>query len=317
MVCNVMTNSSLLNKEYRTWLIDSRRWAGYVPKKGDVIVATYPKSGTTWLQRIVSLLIFQSTRPIELDGVFPWWECRTGPSVESLAIEIARQSHRRSIKTHLPLDGLPIFDEVKYIHVARDGRDVCLSYHNHCLAHTDRSLDAMNRVGAQDLTLQRPYPEIPKDPAEFFHNWLTRGAIDGQEDGSPFLSYFAFEKTYASASRRDNLLFIHYADLKQNLIEEMARIADFMEVLVDRATLVKLADSASFEKMREEGMALIPRTAKLFRGEAERLFYKGRIGEWRGLFKQEDLELFEKKLGALPKEYAAWLIAGRSGLPLK
>jgi aryl sulfotransferase len=227
-----------------------------------------------------------------------------------LASKLAQQSHRRSIKTHLPLDGLPIYDEVKYIHVARDGRDVCLSYHNHCLAHTDESLAAMNRVGAQDLTLQRPYPEVPKDPADFFHAWLTRGAIDGQEDGSPFLSYFAFEKTYSSGAHLDNLLFVHYADLKQNLVEEMARIADFIEVSVDRATLVKLAESASFETMRKEGMALIPRTAKLFRGEAERLFYKGQIGRWRDLFEQEDLELFEQKLKVLPGEYANWLIAG-------
>lgn len=307
----------MINKEYRTWLIDSRRWAGYAPRKGDVIVATYPKSGTTWVQRIVSLLIFQSAKPVELDGIFPWWECRTGPAVDALAIKLARQSHRRSIKTHLPLDGLPVHDEVKYIHVARDGRDVCLSYHNHCLAHTDESLEVMNRMGAEDSTLLRPYPEIPEDPAEFFHNWLTRGAIDGQEDGSPFLSYFAFEKTYAAGAHLGNLLFVHYADLKRDLVGEMARIADFMEVSVDRSILVKLAESASLEKMREEGMALIPRTARLFRGEAERLFYKGRIGDWSGLFRQEDLKLFEQKLKLLPREYANWLIAGRSALPLK
>src|SRR5262249_58154642 len=48
---------------YRTWMIDSRRWSAYRPRSGDVIIATYPKCGTTWMQRIVGLLIFQSPEP--------------------------------------------------------------------------------------------------------------------------------------------------------------------------------------------------------------------------------------------------------------
>ena len=47
-------------RDYHTMIMNSARWDGYRPRTGDVIVATYPKCGTTWTQRIVGLLIHQS-----------------------------------------------------------------------------------------------------------------------------------------------------------------------------------------------------------------------------------------------------------------
>jgi aryl sulfotransferase len=47
-------------QDVRTRVFDSARWAGYQPRSDDIIVATYSKCGTTWAQRIVSMLIFAS-----------------------------------------------------------------------------------------------------------------------------------------------------------------------------------------------------------------------------------------------------------------
>ena len=295
-------------KIYRTWLMDSRRWDAYQPRKNDIVVATYPKSGTTWVQRIVSLLVTQSLDPIQLDRVYPWWERRTGASIEEIARDFENQSHRRSIKTHLPLDGLPVYDEVKYIHVVRDGRDVALSYHNHCYLHTPESVAHVSKIGMHDDTLLCNYPEIPSEPPDFFHKWLTTPAIKGQPNGSPFLSYFEFEKTYAQAINQDNFLFIHYDDLQNNIVDEMEKLANFLNISISRSALNKLSKGASFKEMQNTGDILIPMTTKNFINGAMGFFNAGQSGRWKGIFRKDDLNLFNEKIKILPESYVNWML---------
>ena len=227
---------SIVEKRYCTWLIDSDRWRAFRPRPSDIVVATYPKSGTTWMQRILSLLIFRSEEPLALDRTFPWLEVNRRP-IEAVVDDLEAQQHRRSVKTHIPFDGVPRFDTVKYIHVARDGRDVCMSYHNHCTGFRPEALARMDAIGLAEPSLRRPYPRVDPDPAIHFHHWLTTGAIAGQNDGTPYLSYFAYEKTFWEARKRENLLFVHYDDLQADLVGEMRRIADFLDIDVSDAEL--------------------------------------------------------------------------------
>jgi aryl sulfotransferase len=300
-----------VEKRYCTWLIDSDRWRAFRPRPDDIIVATYPKSGTTWIQRILSMLIFRSEEPVALDRIFPWWEVNRRP-IEAVVDDLEAQRHRRSVKTHVPFDGVPRFDAVKYIHVARDGRDVCMSYHNHCTGFLSEALERMDAVGLAEPTLRRPYPRVDLDPAIHFHHWLTAGAIPGENDGTPYLSYFAYEKTFWDVRIENNLLFVHYDDLQTDMIGEMRRIADFLKIEIPDADLSRMADSASFESMRKDAAVLIPEMAKNFEGGALRLVNKGQSGRWRGVYDEADVELFENKLrSAVPDSYADWLLAGR------
>src|SRR5687767_7947304 len=98
---------------YRTWIIDSRRWERYRPRRGDVVIATYPKCGTTWMQRIVDLLVFQNTEPRPIMQISPWIDRRFPEAIETVAARIEAQDHRRFLKAHLPADGLPIFGRVR------------------------------------------------------------------------------------------------------------------------------------------------------------------------------------------------------------
>jgi len=128
---------------YHTSFTDSARWDGFVFRTGDIVISTPAKCGTTWLQMICALEIFKSAtfgRP--LDQVSPWLDVLLRPLTGVLA-DLGAQAHRRFIKTHTPLDGLPFDDRVTYLCASRDPRDVAVSLDSHarntaCPSHCGR-----------------------------------------------------------------------------------------------------------------------------------------------------------------------------------
>jgi aryl sulfotransferase len=301
-------------REYRTWSVDSRLWKSYHPRVDDIIVATYPKSGTTWMQRIVNLLIFQTDDARPVDVLSPWIDRRFGKPIDEVWPSVNAQTHRRALKSHLPLDGLPLYDEVSYIHVARDGRDAAMSFHNHGTGFNQFYLDQADAIGLADETIARPYPRIPEEPAEYFHQWLRVGAIQGQNSGYNSLSYFEFEKTYWSERHRKNLLLVNYAVLKTDLAAEMRRVAEFLNITVSEEQWPILVKAAGFEAMKKQGAELMPGVNKIFTQGTDRFFNKGINGRWKGVFSKDDLALYDAKLNeTLPPECISWLQLGRRG----
>src|SRR4029079_2315346 len=86
---------------------DSSRWDGFELRPGDIIISTPPKCGTTWTQMICAMLIFQTPDlPMPLDLISPWLDQLLRP-LDSVVADLEAQEHRRFIKSHTPLDGLP------------------------------------------------------------------------------------------------------------------------------------------------------------------------------------------------------------------
>lgn len=300
-------------REYRTWSIDSRRWAEFSPRPDDIVIATPPKCGTTWTQQIVSSLIFQDSSPRPLPKVSPWIEQRFRSSVEETYAILEAQTHRRFIKTHLPIDGLPLYDEVRYIHVARDGRDVALSSHNHFGGNLPATVANFDRIGLEDPAIGRRYPPLPEDPAGFFRLWLSTPAVPGQSDGLTSTSFFDFVTGYWAERRRANLLLVHYSDLSADLECEMRRIAGFLDIRIDEAIWPSLVDAARFEKMKSAGEELMPQVNAMLVGGANRFFNKGGSGRWREVLSDADLTLYDAKVREkFSPNLAAWVQGGRA-----
>jgi aryl sulfotransferase len=302
--------STAQRRVYRTWIIDSRRWDHWRPRAGDVVIATYPKCGTTWMQQIVGLLIFQTPEPRPLSEIANWVERRQAP-IADVMVRFEAQTHRRFLKAHLPIDGLPYHDDVRYIHVARDGRDACLSYHNQVRRFRPEARAALDAAGLADETIGQPFPAIPDDPRDFFRMWLTEG-LGRAGDGLPFLSYFDFERVWWQARGLPNVLMVHYRDLKADLDGEMRRVAAFLGIDVPESIWPALVAAAGLEQMRRVGAELLPRMKQLFDGGAAEFFQKGENDRWRGVLSDNDLDLYQAKVRArLTPACAAWLRQGR------
>ena len=302
------------SRVYRTWGFDSRRWDGFVPRDGDIVIATYPKCGTTWMQRIVGLLVFQDPAPVAVMDVSVWIDRRFGATPAEALARVEAQTHRRFLKSHLPADGLPLHDEVRYIHVARDGREVCLSFHNHISSYTPWMLEQLDAAGLGDETIARRYPRAPADPADFFHRWLVDGGLPGVRDGLTGMSFFENERSWWEERGRPNVLFVHYADLKADLDGKMRRIAGFLDIEVPDALWPVLVEAAGFAAMRQAGDALLGGGARVFEGGGQSFFHHGETGRWRGVFRDEDLARYDAKLAALPAGCAAWIGGGREAV---
>ena len=105
---------------------DSARWWDFPFRPGDIVVSTRSKSGTTWVQMICLLLVFRTPDlPGRLGRLSPWLDWLVEPK-EDVFARLAAQTHRRVIKTHTPLDGVPL-DAARHLHrggtpPARHGR---------------------------------------------------------------------------------------------------------------------------------------------------------------------------------------------------
>src|SRR5262249_40689536 len=116
---------------YRSVIADSARWDGFEFRPRDIVISTPPKCGTTWTQMLCALLIFDGPEfPAAMAAMSPWLDM-CNRSLADVRAALAAQPHRRFIKTHTPLDGIPLRPEVTYVVVGRDPRDVAVSYEHH------------------------------------------------------------------------------------------------------------------------------------------------------------------------------------------
>jgi aryl sulfotransferase len=241
----------------------------------------------------------------------PWIDATFFRPVEDDLALIEAQTHRRYVKSHMPLDAIPVYEGVKVIHTARDGRDACLSMHNHMLGF----LPVMGaRIAAQAAEQGAPPParlQTPEDPREFFLQWMTT-AEAGEDDPAGELHYCEFEETYWKRRREPWLLMVHFNDLKADLVGEMRRIGAFLGIETPEPRLAELAEAARFETMKRQGEEMLPQLRMAFDNGAERFLNKGENGRWKDILTEADLARYDALVKRrLSPPLAAWLEGGR------
>lgn len=299
-------------REIRDWTTDTRHWARYAPRAGDIIIGTSAKCGTTWTQQIVSLLVFQSAEPRPITQLSPWLDARAFIPIDKKFALIEEQTHRRFLKTHSQLDAVPLYDEVSYIHVGRYGLDAFMSWHNHSVIMTEGVLSAFDEAGLGDPMVACPYPRPTRNVREFFQTWITDAEIREWRDSFPVQRYFEIERSYWAERRAPNMLFVHYNDLKADLASEMRRIAQFLQISIPEDVWPSLVEAATFESMKRNSVQLGAEWERAFVGGLHAFLAQGTNARWRDALTTEDVARFETRAAhELPPGLAHWLKSGR------
>ncbi len=283
---------------------DSARWWDFPVRAGDIVVSTRSKSGTTWVQMICLVLVLASPElPDRLGRLSPWLDWLVEPKAEVFA-RLASQTHRRVIKTHTPLDGVPLADHATYIVVGRHPLDMAVSLYHH-RGNIDRGRMA-------ELTGQ-PARDFPRQPP--LHEWLLR-FIDWEGDARAWLDTLPGTMLHLSdawARRHDaNVVLVHYDDLQADLDGSMRRLARLLGIPVDEARWPALVHAATFESMRAGVRA--PDTDLGVLKDPAAFFRRGRSGEGRALLDPSELARYRARVAAMaPDDMLAWLERDREG----
>jgi aryl sulfotransferase len=302
--CCGMNESSIpwpqKTRELHNHHFDSTIWNDFKFRGDDIVIATYGKSGTTWVQQIVSQLLFDGAEGLEVAALSPWMDLRVPPKQMKLEA-IEAQTHRRFLKTHLPVDALRFSPQAKYLYIGRDGRDVIFSMYNHHANANEKWYQALNdspgRVGP-------PIPKPPADQRQYFREWL-------EGDGYPFWPFFANVRSWWEVRALPNLHFLHFADLKHDLPGEIRRIAAFLDIAIDENRFPAIVEHCTFAYMKQNAGPCTPLGGVFWDGGAETFIHKGTNGRWRDVLSAEESAAYEVKAKAeLGEDCARWL-AGR------
>ncbi|KAJ8284295.1 hypothetical protein COCON_G00031450 [Conger conger] len=248
-------------------------WA-FCPDPTDILIATYPKAGTTWTQEIVDLLLHNGDTeackrgPIVMRS--PFLEIVNPPPIPSGLDLLHKMSPPRMIKTHLPFPLVPEGfweNKCKVIYVARNAKDNMVSYY-----HFDRMNLTQPEPGTWESYIQK-----------FMKGELAWG------------SWYDHVKGYWEEREKRNILYLFYEDMKENLQREVERIKQYLDLSVTDDVIARIVAHTSFEVMKENPMAnysFIPKN--VFDDSISAFMRKGEVGDWVNHFSESQLEIFNE-----------------------
>jgi len=284
-------------RSYRGSITDPLRWATWNPRKGDILVCTPPKCGTTWTQTMLAMLVNGSSDlPEKVPVLSPWVDADLGVSADEVAAALAAQKGRRVVKTHTPADGFPIWDGVTIIAVYRHPLDVFFSLRKH---------EANKRVVNPDHPMSLPVPDSirrflnePVDPDDFDKDTLASLALH-------------YSETVLSG-RYPHLNVLHYSDMLRDGHRTVQKLARAAGIEAGAELIDQVAAATVFGAMKARAVDYAPVGGTGYWKSDAGFFDSASSGKWEGKLSPAEIDLFHTRLAELvPDEKArTWLLAG-------
>lgn len=272
---------------------DPARWQAFKPRNGDVVVVTPPKSGTTWLQSILALLI-SGDPDVIADVAFksPWIDFGLR-DVDEVMARLEAQTQRRHMKTHTPFDGIPVWPDVKYIAVYRHPIDVHFSMRKH-------AANMISEIG------HKMFPEAYFDPdiSKAFDLFLNSDQI---EMACLSLIVDHYQSAMAMAER-DNVLVLHYADMVRDLPKAFDQIVGLTGLSHPHPSLEQLINAARFDNMKANAHQFAPSAGQGTWKDDAAFFDSATSNKWEGVLTPSQMTAYDTRISELlnPQD-RAWL----------
>lgn len=269
----------------------NQRLENFPWRDDDIVICSVQKSGTTWLQMICALLIFQTpVLPAPLQELSPWPEWNVNVREDVLA-RLEAQQHRRFMKTHRRLGQIPVDMRVTYIVIARRPLDVALSFYHQVVNDSENQ------------GLPRSPGSLPPSPHDGLLHWM---GVKTLGEDSHALQH-VMEHLCDSWARRNepNVILLHYDDLCQDLEKQMRGLAERLGITVPEATWPSLVKAATFGEMRAVADRVQPLRDLQ---DPAKFFRSGKCGEGRRLLTSAEFsQYYELAAQFAPPDLLAWV----------
>uniref|UniRef100_A0A8C5PV15 Sulfotransferase n=1 Tax=Leptobrachium leishanense TaxID=445787 RepID=A0A8C5PV15_9ANUR len=239
----------------------------------DLLIATYPKAGTTWMQEIVDLILQDGDLEKAMRAPshirFPFMEFVT-PTLPSGVEVLTKMPSPRLIKTHLPYQLVPTSfwnQNCKVIYVARNAKDNAVSFY---------WFDKMNKA--------QPDPGTWESYVEAF----LQGKVG-------WGSWFDHVIGWWEAKDKHRILYMLYEDIKEDPKREILKVMRFLGKELSEEVLEKVVHHTSFQAMKENPMTNYSTVPSFMFDRATSMFMrKGEVGDWVNHFTDSQSKAYDK-----------------------